>query len=132
MMNCLSHSPSHLHYSSEEWHESVAFPGVRFAINRISLGSRLTLNERLRDLLTKYEFLKAGDALDNTEASLADLMVRRLYLEWGLISIEGLLINGIEASIRTLIDFGPESLSNEIIDAIRSCLELSEQERKNS
>ncbi len=132
MMNSLSHSHSQLHYSSEEWHNSVTCNGVRFATARLSLGSRLSLTERLRDLLTRYEFLRAGDLLDQTEADLADLLVRRLYLEWGLVAIEGLVINGSAATVQSLIDLGPEALGNEIVEVIRESLELSVLERKNS
>ena len=132
MMNSSSHSRNKLQYSSESWHDSQSFPGVRFAINKISLGARLALTEQLGALLRQHEFLRAGDSLENTEASLADLLVRRLYLEWGLLQIDGLLIDGSPATVELVIESGPEGLSNEIVAAIRANLELSEEERKNS
>ena len=131
MMNSSLPSPSKLLYSGETWHESQSFPGVRFAVRGMSLGARLTLTERLGDLLRRHEFLRAGDVLEDTEASLAELLVRRLYLEWGLVTIDGLLINGLDATADLLIENGPEDLSNEIVNVIRANLELSEAERKN-
>ncbi len=118
-------------YSSETWHDSKIFPGVRFSTARISLGGRLALTERLRELFHRYEFLRAGDFADQTEASYADLLAQRLYLEWGLVHLQGLLIDGEEASVERLVQHGPETLSAEIVQAIREGLELSEHERKN-
>lgn len=132
MMNCTSHLPNQVEYSSEEWHESLTLPGVRFSTYRLSLGNRLALMERLRDLLRQYEFLRAGNALEQTEASLADFLVRRLYLEWGLASIQGLFIDGSPASIKAMVNCGPELLADEIVSVIRAKLELSDEERKNS
>ncbi len=132
MMNFLSRSPENLRYLSETWYDSQLYPGVRFAINRMSLGSRITLTEKLLALIQRNEFLRAGDSLENTEANLADLLVRRLYLEWGLAGVQGLMIDGDEATAELLIESGPEALSDEIVAAIRAQLELSGEERKNS
>jgi hypothetical protein len=132
MMNCSLHSPDGIGYLSAEWHDSQCMAGVRFATSKMSLGRRLALTERLRELFLRYEFLKAGDAFESTEAALADLLVRRLYLEWGLVDVEGLAIDGSEATVQLLIEQGPEALSNEIVAIIRAGLELSEEERKNS
>lgn len=132
MMNSSSHLHKSFPYSSQAWHESKIFPGVRYAIARISLRGRLQLTERLRELFQKYEFLRAGDFEDQTEASYADLLAQRLYLEWGLMQLQGLMIDGVEASVQQLVELGPEALSAEIVSAIRESLELSEQERKNS
>jgi hypothetical protein len=119
-------------YSSVVWQHSSTYKNVRYAVRRISLGQRIEMAERIQALSSKYEFLKAGDALEKAEAHLAELLVRRLYLEWGLVVIEGLSIDGEKASVELLIEKGPELLCDEIVTSIRAQLELSEDERKNS
>ncbi len=114
------------------WRESQALPGVRYAIRRVSLAQRIELTKSARELSGRYEFLKAGDAADQLEGSLADLLVRKMYLEWGLAEIKNLAIDGEGATVEMLVQRGPEALSDEIIGAIRGELGLSEEERKNS
>lgn len=119
-------------YSTVHWHESQVLPGVHYGIRKISLGQRFELTSRARELTRQHEFLRAGDAPDQLEASLADLLTRKLYLEWGLAGIRDLTIDGQAATTELLIEKGPESLSNEIVAAIQAELSLSEEERKNS
>ena len=119
-------------YSSVVWQHSNTYKSIRYAVRRMSLGQRIEMAERIQALSSKYEFLKAGDALEKAEAHLAELLVRRLYLEWGLAVIEGLSIDGEKASVELLIEKGPELLCDEIVAFIRAELELSEDERKNS
>ena len=119
-------------YSSLTWHESQVIAGVRFAIRRVSLSQRIDLTRRVQELANRYEFLTSGDIKDQLEATLADLLVRKLYLEWGLLDVTGLKIDGKQASLETLVEKGPEILSNEIVSTIRNELELSADERKNS
>ena len=83
-MKLTSPSPSEVSYSSLSWHNSKTIEGVRFAIKRVSLAQRLDLNRRVRELTLRHEFLKAGPAADQLEAAWADLLVRKLYVEWGL------------------------------------------------
>ena len=54
-----------------------------------------------------------------------------MYLEWGLINVEGLTIDGEPASCGQLLEKGPEGLVREIVSAIRAQCGLSEEERKN-
>jgi hypothetical protein len=82
--------------------------------------------------MLRHEFLRAGDSEDKLEASLAELLVRKLYLEWGLAEISGLKIDGGAASTQDLVERGPESLTDEITEAVQNELTLSEEERKNS
>ena len=119
-------------YQSLTWHKSAAVKDVRFSIRRVSLAQRIELTRKARELSSKYEFMKAGDPVDQMEASLADLLVRRLYLEWGFVELKGLTIDGQQPTAETLIEKGPEKLSDEIIEAVRAELELSQEERKNS
>ena len=119
-------------YSSVSWHASETFPGVRFAVKRASLGQRIELNQRVRELTLKHEFLRAGDAAGQLEAALSDLLAEKLYLEWGLERIEGLSIDGQEATTAVLIASGPEILTNEIAGVIQKENNLTDDERKNS
>jgi hypothetical protein len=130
-MRFISHLRKARSCSSITWHESQAFPGVRFAIRQVSLALRIELAKNVRELIAKNEFLKAGDAGEQLEASLADLLARRLYLEWGVARLENLRIDGEEATIELLINKGPEELSSEIFETIRRSIDLSEEERKN-
>ena len=132
MMKLQSHLRKQRPYSSLLWHESQAMPGVRYAIRRVSLAQRIELTKRVRELSIRHEFLKAGDVPDQLEGSLADLLVQKLYLEWGLAELGGLTIDDQPATIEALIDKGPEQLSDEIVAAIRGEIGLSEEERKNS
>jgi hypothetical protein len=131
MMKSILPSRKHVEYASVIWRESQAVPGVEFAVRRPSLAQRIDLLERARALALKQEFLNAGDESDQLAASLKDLLVRRLYVEWGLIEVKRLKIDGVRATIPDLIDQGPEELVNEIIEAIKSECGLSEDERKN-
>ncbi|HMF74213.1 MAG TPA: hypothetical protein VK604_00985 [Bryobacteraceae bacterium] len=128
----MSPLPKNLSYSSLSWRESETMPPVRFAVRRISLAHRLELTKQVRELTLRYEFLNAGETSDQLEAALSDLLVRKLYIEWGLAEIVGLVIDGEAATASLLIQKGPEDLAGEIISAIREEIELSEDERKNS
>ena len=119
-------------HHSITWHESQALPGVRYALRGVSLARRIELTENARDLCRQYEFLKAGDSADQLEASLSDLLVRKLYLSWGLADISGLKTDGQPATVESLIRSGPEKLTDEILNAIRCEIGLTEDERKNS
>jgi hypothetical protein len=130
-MRSQSHSHNENRYSTVAWHDSHVMPGVRYGIRRISLAQRIELTSRARELTNRYEFLRAGDAADQLEASLADLLTRKLYLEWGLAEIRELTIDGQAATVEMVVEKAPEALSNEIVAAIQGELSLSEEERKN-
>lgn len=130
-MKSISRSPKPVSYLSLSWHESKIVEGIRFATKRVSLAQRLELNQRVRELMLRHEFLKAGEAADQLEAACADLLVRKLYLEWGVAKIEGLSIDSRPATIDLLIEKGPEVLTDEIIAVIQEEAGLSDEERKN-
>ena len=130
-MKFTSLSPKEVSYSSLSWHNSKTIAGVRFAIRRVSLAQRLDLNRRVREWTLQHEFLKAGSVADQLEAAWADLLVRKLYAEWGLAGVDGLLIDGQAATVELLIDKGPEGLVDEAVSAIQEEIGLSEDERKN-
>jgi hypothetical protein len=119
-------------FSSLLWHESQAILGVRYATRRVSLAQRIELTRRVRELSIRHEFLKTGDMRDQLEATLADLLTRKLYLEWGLAKLSGLDIDDQPATVDSLVDRGQEELADEIVGVIRGEVGLSEEERKNS
>ena len=131
MMKYILPWPKRVAYKSLLWLESESLPGVEFSIRRASLANRVNLLERIRQLTAKYEFLKAGDVADQTEAQLSDLLVRQLYVEWGIDHIRGLIIDGRAADVPLLIAKGPDFLVAEMADAIQQSLQLNEFERKN-
>lgn len=119
-------------WSSSEWIESRKVKGVWFRIARISFLRRLELLKRLRGLLAELECRAASEANeDQVEASRIGMEVQRTYLEWGLIEIAGLKIDGEPARKETLLAQGPEWLCEEIADAVKEHSFLSDSERKN-
>ena len=125
-------SPDLTSYSSVIWTESSSYAGVRYGLRRMSLGNRIELTKKVRELTLQNEFLQAGSTTDQLQALLGDLLGRRVYLEWGLSEIQGLAIDGVPATPESLIEKGPESLCNEIASAILASLHLSDEESKNS
>jgi hypothetical protein len=132
MMKFISHSHKDTDFGSHRWFDSETLNGVRFAVRRPSLSQRIELMRRVRDLLLNNDFLASGSEPEKLEAALADLLVRRLYLEWGLAKVEGLRIDGEIATTDTLISCGPEDLAEEIASRVQLECGLSEEERKNS
>jgi hypothetical protein len=106
--------------------------GVRYEIVRISFGRRIELARRIREIGRKIEYLEAGtDARETLEATVLAAEIDRVYLEWGLVSVEGLEIDGVAATAESLIDRGPVALAVEILGRIKSECGMSEAERKN-
>ncbi|MBL8292385.1 MAG: hypothetical protein JNN08_11145 [Bryobacterales bacterium] len=121
-----------MEYTSQAEHQSITLPGVRYKVARMSLGRRIELAKRLREIGLRGAFHAAGSGIeDQIEASIAHHEIDRIYLKWGLVGIEGLSIDGCEAGPDTLIESGPEPLVAEILAAIRKESNLSEEERKN-
>ncbi|HLH41375.1 MAG TPA: hypothetical protein VKV74_00215 [Bryobacteraceae bacterium] len=114
------------------WFEAETLPGVRYRIARMSLGRRIELARRVREIGRKLEFFAAGnDAREKLEAAVLQCEIDRAYLEWGLEAVEGLEIDGEKATPETLIERGPLDLAREILGKIRGECGLSETERKN-
>lgn len=130
-MNFTWRSPKPTKHTSVAWYTSTKCPGVRYCIRRVSLGQRIDLMQRARQLALQNEFLRAGTSVDQFEAALRDLLVRRMYLEWGLVSLDGLAIDDDPATPASLAEKGPEALSDEILEALGAELGLTEDERKN-
>jgi hypothetical protein len=58
--------------------------------------------------------------------------IQPVYIRWGIAKIEGLVIDGQEATIETLLSDGPDDLADEIFAQIEGRAELSASETKNS
>jgi len=114
------------------WFGSETCAGVRFRIARISVGRRIELARRIREIGRGIEFLEAGnDAREKLEAMVLSGEMERVYLEWGLVEVEGLAIDGEVASPVALIEKGPTELAGEVLARIKSECGLNEDERKN-
>jgi hypothetical protein len=112
--------------------DSKTSPGVKFAIHRISFGRRMELSRRVREISRKAEFLAASNELrEKIEANILAQEIDAMYLEWGLVSVDGLIVDGEPATAAQLLEKGPEDLAREVVSAIRQECGLSEAERKN-
>ena len=131
MMNFLSLSRKAAAFESVRWHTSKEMPEVRFAVREPSLQKRIELTRQLHELTLRNEFLASGNEMEHLELALAELLVQKVLVEWGLAAIEGLYIDGKPATPARLIDAGPERLVAEIATAVRLQCGLSEEERKN-
>jgi hypothetical protein len=121
-----------VHYDSVISIDSKAAPGVKFAIYRISFGRRMELSRRVREISRKAEFLEAGTELhEKIEANILAQEIDAMYLQWGLVKIDGLIIDGESATALQLLEKGPENLAREVVGAIKEQCGLSEAERKN-
>lgn len=119
-------------YESVIWCDAEALAGVRYAIARVSFGRRIELAKRVREIARKAEYLEAGtDIRERLEAALIGAEVDRVYLETGLLEIEGLTIDGAIADPMAFIERGPIELVTEVLRRVKAEIGLSEPERKN-
>lgn len=121
-------------WRSAEEYRSSAYPTVKYRISKMSMGRRLELTRRMRDLTKRLEFATAAAATstdDKMEAAILAGEVDRLYWEFALESIEGIQMNGDEISPTTQFELGPEDLSREILMRIKQQTQLTDAERKN-
>ena len=119
-------------YDSSFEVSSASVPGVIFTIRRVSIARRLELLRKVREMAARTEFFRAGAQLDDKlEASIASAEVESLYVVWGVTRVDGLIIDGVDATPESLVTLGPEELVREAATLVRSQLGLSEDERKN-
>ena len=130
-MNYLSLSHRGEKFESLRWMESKSIPRVRYAVRRPSLAQRIELTRRLHELTLSHEFLANGNELHQLEMALAELLVQKLFVEWGLAQVDGLDIDGAPATVDSLIEKGPEEFVAEIAAQVRHECGLREDERKN-
>lgn len=92
----------------------------------------MELMRRVRDLARQKEFLEAGDQPgERMDAGILQAEIDRLYLEWGLRAISGLILDGNPADPEQLAESGPEELFREALAAVRAETGLTDDERKN-
>jgi hypothetical protein len=121
-----------MNYESTVTRESKRYAGVSFTVRRVSLGRRMELGRRIREIAAKVEVLEAGqDPKEKGEAALAAAEIERVYVAWGLAEVHGLEIDGQPATPERLIEAGPEELCREIAAAVKAECGLDEAERKN-
>ncbi len=121
-----------MEYQSDVVIEARSWQGVRFRIARMSFGRRVELTRRVAELAGKVGYLQAGDeAKEKLDAAVLNGEIDRVYLEWGLRGIEGLMIDGAPATPESLMLAGPEELCREVVAAIKAQCGLNEEERKN-
>ncbi|MGA2598952.1 MAG: hypothetical protein ABSH09_18410 [Bryobacteraceae bacterium] len=121
-----------VNYESTITITSCVLAGAAFTIQRISLGRRMQLARRVLELSRQMEFREAGAGVeDKIQANILSFEIDRLYLQWGLVTLGGLTIDGVDATAESLAEKGPEDLVREIVDAVKQQCGLSEGERKN-
>lgn len=121
-----------MRYESTVTVESRTAPGVQFAVRRMSFGRRLELMRQVRDLAARAEYHAAGsEPKEKIEAAVLGGEIDRLYLEWGVVRIEGLDIDGEPAGTAEAVEKGPEELAREMLKAVMRECGLNEEERKN-
>jgi len=92
----------------------------------------LELVRRIREIGRTAEFLTAGaEVKDKLEGAVLAGDMDQAYLEWGLIAVEGLIIDGETATPEMLIEKGPVELTLEALSKVKAECGLSEDERKN-
>lgn len=107
-------------------------PEVEFVIARMTFGRRIELMRRVRDLALRLEYFEAGrEERNQMEASLLAAEIDSVYLQWGLVGIAGLQIDGEPPSCEKFLADGPEELVREALVTIRRECGLDEGERKN-
>jgi hypothetical protein len=120
-------------YKSTATFASESLTGVTFTVRRVSLGMRMELMRKIREISRRIEFLSAGDELqERIEANLLANEIDAAYLRWGLVDVGGLEVDGEAATADVLIEKGPDALTSEIARAIKAECGLNEEERKNS
>ena len=119
-------------YESTVWFESEARAGVRLGIVRVSFGRRIELARRIREIGRRAEYLEASsEPRDKLEATVLAAEIDRAYLDWGLIGVEGVEIDGAAATPKTLIEAGPVEIAAEALARIKGECGLTDDERKN-
>ena len=119
-------------HESGIWFASEACAGVRYRIARVSVSRRISLARKIREIGRRLEFLEAGDdAREKIEAAVLAAEIDQAYLDWGLTGVEGLAIDGEDATPAAVIEKGPMALAMEILTRVKAECGLTENERKN-
>lgn len=131
-MNCLWRWGDAMNHESFQIVASRTAPGVTFRLRRISFRGRLELLRAVREVSGRQEFAAAGESLgEQLDAAVLEQELDEIYLRWGLLGIDGLVVDGDAAEVETLVQRGPEPLCREIVDGIKRECGLMEEEIKN-
>lgn len=113
-------------------HQSRVCPGVKVTLKRISFWRRSELMKRLAPILAKARAIaSSNDAEDLSSSGMLRREISQILLEWGIVEVSGLRIDGAQATKATLLTDGPEELVLEIFGELQRQLSLNESERKN-
>lgn len=119
-------------YQSFRRVESRTMPGVWLTIRRMSFERRIELARRIRELAKQKEYLEAGkEPEEKITAALLSANAERVYFEWGVAKVEGLLVDGVPATPASVLEAGPEELVREALALVKAECGLTEEERKN-
>lgn len=145
-----------MNYVTTISNESKVFPGVTYVLNKMSEARRAQLRlriseptSRIRNLLREMANLEdrnpstaenpRSEEVNNELLMLSDKMeqissdeINPQWLEWGLKSIDGIDIDGVPATLKTLLTEGPPALFQEIVNEIKRVAQLNGDEEKNS
>ncbi|MBI3209241.1 MAG: hypothetical protein HYZ37_10130 [Candidatus Solibacter usitatus] len=112
--------------------DSKVLAGVRYTIRRMSFAGRMELLTTIGDAMKRQEFLAASPHVaDSAEAALLRMSMENELLRWGFVGVDGLRINGNEATLEAILNDGPEELAREILGAIEKQTRLTADEEKN-
>ena len=121
-----------MNHQSSEVIASKVRDGVVYRVSLMSFARRLELMKRVRGILPRLECFRAGTSLnDKLEAQMLSAEIDRLYVEWGLLEVQGLEIDGVSATPASLADAGPEELFFEALSYVKKACHLVETEAKN-
>lgn len=138
-----------LQYQSSLSFESETFPGVTFTLRKMSEGRRAQLrlataesNARIRNYVRESQRISAQPADSRDICRVAELnelieteVISKLnpaWVRWGLKDITGITVDGNDhPDADLLITEGPSDLTGEILLAIKTTSQMSEEELKN-
>ncbi len=141
-----------MNLSPQQKHESAALPGVSFTVRRLNYIARcerdLALLEdraRMAALIGRMQALCDGDdftkpragaeqehrRLDAEYAMLHQTRIIPAYIRAGLVSVDGLTVDGAAADTAAVLAAAPDALLDEIFAACVAASDLSESQRKN-
>jgi len=119
-------------YSSTIAYSSRISPDVTVKIRRVSFARRNELTRILAPMAARMKALTASKSAEDLAA--AGILRREManaLLDWGLVDVSGLLIDGVAATKQLLLQEGPEELTLEILAELHRQISLGEEETKN-
>lgn len=142
-------------FSTTITHESQALPGVSFTVRRLNVIERakrdakmLPARSRYSDILDRMRTLSVDPDADDYKsapgkenqfnAAWSELIhvengeIRPAYIRAGLVSVDGLTIDGAAPTVEAFLAGAPDPLIIEVFAACRAASDLQEELRKNS